>query len=166
MRVAQVREGGVGDAWLARDDLVVSVPGGPRAPRLARREAAAARVAAAGRVLSGLDAAVAAVQAAEGLQVDPDQELRACVAALLGVAQRTPGFDAVVLLGPARRWGARLHWTTAGLVADLVDGGLEPVVVAVAEPAVAVQDAQMSSELTSELTSELARLLWSRERLG
>lgn len=82
-----------------------------------------------------------------------ERVLRAAVEALLGLAQRTPGIDLTVSLGPGPGPAVRLHYTQEGLVADrLTPRGR----VASRETVGPVLD-------ESEVVTELASLLRSGE---
>jgi len=94
-----------------------------------------------------------APQEGPGRRSEPERQLRAVVDALLELAQRTPGLDVTVAIGPVGGPAARLHYTNDGLVVDrLTTRGRSRTREAVG-PALA----------ESEVVSELAALLWSGE---
>lgn len=93
-----------------------------------RRRAAADRLELAESLTTRLDAAVHRPGSPDSPDspVDPHGVLRACVRALVPLAQREEGFEAVVSLGPDHVWAARLGHGLDGLVVDLVPGPGRP----------------------------------------
>jgi hypothetical protein len=116
-----------------------------------RRRAAADRLMLAESLSTRLDAAVTSdPKAGDGLPIDPDGALRACVRALVPQAHRDPTFDAMVSLGPDHEWAARLSHGDDGLLLELVPGPGRPA---------APDHAPTASQ--AHVAAELAALLWT-----